>query len=457
MRKTAWAAAALAAVAIAATATVGSSAPKSTDTSETLNIPYTLYRLDNGLTVILHEDHTQPLVVVDINVNVGSRDEKAKRTGFAHLFEHLMFMGTARVPEKKYDAWMEEQGGWNNAWTAEDRTDYFDVAPRHALPLLLWMEADRVSALGSEMDQHKLDAQRGVVKNERRQSYENRPYASVELRLPELLWPEGHPYHHPVIGSHADLEAAHVVDVKDFFSQWYVPANMSLVVAGDFDPAETKPLIERYFGALAKSTAPERTAVPQDARLTKVTRETMEDDVSLPKTIIAWLSPGAFKPGDAELDVLSVILSDGKASRLFKPLVYEQQIAQEVSAFQSSKQLQSHFSVEATAMPGHNLEEIEKVAFAEIERVRNEGVTEAELQRAKNQFEAGFVGRMQSLATRASLLNGYYAQHGNPGYVAADLRRYLDVTAADVQRVAREVLDPSRCVIMHVVPRKVQP
>ncbi len=188
-----------------------------------LDVPFTKYALPNGLTVILHEDHALPLVAVNMMVKVGSRFEEARRTGFAHLFEHLMFMGTARAPTKMFDTWMEAEGGANNAWTSEDRTDYFDFGPSHALPLLLWLEADRFSSLGREMTEVKLNVQRDVVRNERRQTSENRPYGRAELRLPELLYPEGHPYHHPVIGSHEDLQAATVEDVKAFFSRFYVP------------------------------------------------------------------------------------------------------------------------------------------------------------------------------------------------------------------------------------------
>jgi zinc protease len=214
------------------------------DSAGEIAIPFEKYQLKNGLTVILSPDPDIPMVVVDIVVKVGSRFERKGLTGFAHLFEHLMFMGTARVPTGAFDKWMEVEGGANNAWTSEDRTNYFDFAPAHALPLLLWLEADRLSALGENMTLERLNAQRGVVRNERRQTSENQPYGKAELRLPELLYPEGHPYHHPVIGSHEDLEAAKVEDVKAFFATHYVPNNLALVVAGDFDVDETKTKIE---------------------------------------------------------------------------------------------------------------------------------------------------------------------------------------------------------------------
>lgn len=428
--------------------------PTPSDTSEALKIPHQVRKLDNGLTVIFHEDHRQPLVVVNLNVNVGSRDEPAKRTGFAHLFEHLMFMGTQKVPEKMFDAWMEAEGGWNNAWTSNDRTDYYDVGPSHALPLLLWMEADRFGTLGSQIDQAKLDTQRGVVRNERRQQVENTPYGKAELELPGLLFPIGHPYHHPVIGSHEDLEAASVNDVREFFADNYVAPNFSLVVAGDFDPNATMGQIETYFGGLPKKEPVERPKPGTVAELKGVVRKEMRDQVTLPKLVMAWLSPALYAPGDAELDLLSEIMSEGKASRLYKALVYDRKIAQNVAAYQGSMALRSHFNVEVVARPGVTMEQLEQAVDAELARLRDEPVTSAELNRAKNQYEASFVRRMQALSTRAAMLNGYFASKGEPDWTARDLKRYLDATAADLQRVAKDVLDPDRRVILHILPKE---
>lgn len=421
--------------------------------SPVLAIPHEKYTLSNGLTVILHEDHSQPLVVVNVNVDVGSGDEPAKRTGFAHLFEHLMFMGTQRVPEKMFDAWMEGEGGWNNAWTSSDRTDYYDVGPSHILPLLLWMEADRLSVLGEQIDQGKLDTQRGVVRNERRQQTEDQPYGEADLRLSELIFPSGHPYHHPTIGSHEDIEAATVADVQAFFAHWYVPRNMSLVVAGDFEPAATKKLIETYFGSMPDRSAPERPVIAKPAKLTSVVRETLHDDVTFPKIIMSWLSPKLYGEGDAELDLLSEILTSGKSSRLYKKLVYEAQIAQSVSAYQGSRKRRGHFDIEIMVKPGVDLAKVEKMVDEELERIRTQPIAAAELQRAKNQYEAGFVQRMQSLATRASLLNSYQSSQGTPDGAAADLKRYLDADAESLTRTAKSVFDPQARVIMHILPK----
>jgi zinc protease len=421
--------------------------------SARIDIPFTKYKLANGLVVILHEDHSLPLVVVNTVVKVGSRFEEPKRTGFAHLFEHLMFMGTRRVPPKMFDAWMEAAGGSNNAWTSSDRTDYYDVGPSNTMDLLLWLEADRFASLADEMTQDKLDTQREVVRNERRQRSENLPYAKADLRLPELLYPVGHPYHHPVIGSHEDLQAATVDDVKTFFRRWYVPNNASLVVAGDFDPAVVKPLIEQRFGALRNTPVPAAPAVPK-VKLDKVVRETLTDNVELGKVIMAWHSPARYAPGDAELDLLSVVLTDGKVSRLYKALVYDQSLAQEVAAYQSSSDSGSSFEIDAIAQPGVPLEKLEAAIDAELKKLLAEPISATELARAQNQYETGFVSRLQSIHTRATTLNLYETFVGDPGFAEKDLDRYRAVTPASLLAIAKGTLDPNARVIIHVIPEK---
>ncbi|MDB4994500.1 MAG: protease, insulinase family/protease, insulinase family [Myxococcaceae bacterium] len=435
-----------------------------------VKIPFTTEKLPNGMTVVLHEDHALPIVVVNVSYGVGSRYEAPKRTGFAHLFEHLMFMGTHRAPTKMFDAWMEAAGGWNNAWTSEDRTDYYDVGPPTALPLLLWLEADRLKDLGPLMTKEKLDAQREVVRNERRQTSENEPYGKVELRLPELLYPEGHPYHHPVIGSHEDLEAASVDDVKDFFSTWYDPANASLVVAGDFVPARAMEQIKKQLGSLpsrGKPQDPSATLATLSAgtvasalkdepptTLKKVVRETIEDHVELPKVVMAWQSPRHFAPGDAELDLLSTALTSGKASRLYKALVYEQKLAQSVEAVQASGMIGSRFIVGVIARPGVSLDRLEAAIDAELAKVRNTNLADEEMTRAKNSVETAFVARLESVRERASILNMYQAELGDPGYAENDLARYRKTTAELVRGTAARFLDPNARVIIRVIPKK---
>lgn len=413
--------------------------------------------LPNGLVAIVHEDRTSPLVVVDVSYRVGSRFERAGRTGFAHLFEHLMFMGTRRVPTKAFDAWMEEVGGWNNAWTSQDRTAYFDVAPPPALDLLLWLEADRMADLGPFMTREKLDAQREVVRNERRQNSENRPYGRAHLRLPELLWPASHPYHHPVIGSHEDLEAASVDDVKGFFAEHYRPSNAVVVVAGDVGRDAAFASIGRTFGALAGGARPADPGLgglaPADVALRREVKETLTDDVELARTEIAWQTPPHFAKGDAELDLLASVLSNGKGSRLYKALVIDKKLAQSVDASQVSGHLGSHFSVSAMARPGVSLDALEAALDAELEAVRTKPVSAAELERAKNGFEASFWGRLESARGRASLLGGYEAELGDAGAIARDVARYRDATAEGVREVAATRLPKGARVVLRVVPR----
>ena len=457
LRRKLWLVAALGAAALgSAPAYADGPAPATTAAaSQKLNIPFTKHTLPNGLTVILHEDHALPIVTVNTMVRVGSRFEEVKRTGFAHLFEHLMFMGTRRVPTKAFDAWMEAEGGSNNAWTSEDRTDYFSVGPAHTLKLLLWLDADRFGSLADDMTLEKLNAQREVVRNERRQTSENEPYGKVELRLPELMYPDGHPYHHPVIGSHADLEAAQVTDVVSFFKQWYAPNNCSLVVAGDFNPDEVKGWISTYFGGIPKVEIKQPAEVPA-AKLTKVVRETIEDNVKLPKVVMAWHSPANFAKGDAELDLLSSVLEQGKASRLYKALVYDKALAQEVSASQQSGEKGSRFVVEAIARPGVTPEKLEKAIDAELDKVRKSGVTQVELTRAQNQYEMAFFTQLQSVMRRASLLNAYETWKGDPGYLEQDLGRYRAATPDAILEVAKATLDPKARVILYVVPKKAE-
>jgi predicted Zn-dependent peptidase len=428
--------------------------------SDGLSIPFTKTTLKNGMVIVFSEDHSVPQVVVNTAFRVGSRMERAGRTGFAHLFEHLMFMGTQRAPRGAFDAWMEGAGGQNNATTQEDLTDYFDIAPPPALPLLLWLEADRIRDLGRLIDSPKLDLQRDVVLNERRQSIENRPYGVEELALPELLWPAAHPYHHPVIGSPADLQAATVEDVREFFETWYDPANASLVVAGDFDAQQTGARIEQWLGSIPSRGKPSDPgasgSVPVGDRastLTGIVRQTVPDEVELPKVTLAWQSPRHFGPGDAEMDLIASVLSNGKASRLYKSLVYEQKIAQSVEAVQESHVLGSTFVVTALARPGVDPARLEKALFDQVAKLREKEVTPEELDRARNEYEMAFVERLQRLPERASLLNMYQAELDDPGYVQRDLERYRRATAQDMLGYAKKVLLPDAVVVLNVVPR----
>ena len=315
-----------------------------------ISVPYEMFRLPNGLTVIVHEDHSAPILSVNCWYHVGSGRETPGRTGFAHLFEHLMFEGSKNVPEGAFDRWLEAVGGDNNGSTQVDRTNYYENVPSNALEVPLFLESDRMGFLLDSLTPKTVDGQRDVVKNERRQGVENQPYGKVEDVLPPALFPKDHPYSWPVIGSMADLTAASQEDVRDFFRKWYGPANASLVIAGDVDAKEARRLAEKWFADVPKSE-PVEPLVPRPVVLREEKRITLEDKVQLPRLYAAWVTPPAFAPGDAALDALGALLSTGKNSRLYKRLVYELQVAQDVTAFQDSNALASTFQVIVPALP----------------------------------------------------------------------------------------------------------
>src|SRR5262245_14236582 len=407
-------------------------------------------QLPNGMTVVLLEDHALPKVVIDTWFSVGSKDEAPGRSGFAHLFEHLMFMGTARVPDNQFDVLMEKGGGSNNASTGTDRTNYFSMGPSSLLPTLLWLDADRLDALDDNMTQEKLDRQRDVVRNERRQETENVPYGKVELLMPEALYPPEHPYHHPVIGSHEDLEAATLPDVIAFFREFYVPANATLVVAGDFDSAEIRPLIERTFGALASHPAPPHRSAPP-VTLADERRVVDGDKVEFPKLYLAWHSAAEYAPGDAELDLLATILAEGPSSRLEKRLVLDTRLAQSVDASQQSAELGSTFVIEVMPSPGVELETLKAETLAVVEQLLREGPTKEELAGAQARAEARFLRRMESLLARAEAVQAYRTYFGVSDGFQRDLERWTRATREGVLDVARATLGPGR-VDLRILP-----
>ncbi len=418
-------------------------------------VPYTQFVLPNGLTVILHEDHTTPTVSVNLYYHVGSGREKPGRTGFAHLFEHLMYEGSGHVPEGKYDAWLESAGGDNNGSTSTDRTNYWITIPSNALELALFLESDRMGYLLDAMSRATVDGQRDVVKNERRQSYENRPYGMASILLDENLYPPDHPYHWPTIGSMEDLSAARYEDVVEFFRQYYGPNNASLSIAGDIDPVKTRTLVENWFRDVSAGPPVPPLGAPV-AFLGAEKRLVLEDKVQLPRLYMAWHSPPLFSPGDAEMDVLANILTGGKNSRLYKRLVYELQIAQDVSAYQASQQVGSTFNIVATARTGHTLGELEKVITEELHRLRSEAPEPRELARAVNQYEASFLRRLEGVGGfggKADQLNAYYVQTGNPDYFQEDLSRYKALDVDDIRAAALRVLCDDTRVVLSIVPQ----
>jgi zinc protease len=426
------------------------------DQSLRLQVPYRLFTLPNGLTVILHQDRSVPVVAVNVWYHAGSANERPGRTGFAHLFEHLMFEGSKHVKEGEFDTLLEAAGADNNGSTDNDRTNYIVDVPANGLDLALFLESDRMGYLLDTMSPARVDGQRDVVKNERRQSYENRPYGMAFLELPQLLFPKGHPYSWPTIGHMEDLTAASHDDVVAFFKTYYAPNNASLVIAGDIDLDATQKLVEKWFSEIPRG-APVPPLGAQPAQLTEVTRKTLTDRVQLPRLHLAWLTPPAYSPADATLDVVSSILAGGKNSRLYKRLVYDTQIAQDVSAFQDSQGLGSTFLIMATARPGHTAEEMQKAIDEELDRLRTAPPDAREVQRALNEIEASFYRQMERVGGfngKANQLNAYYVVSGDPDFFAEDLARYEALTPTDVQAVIRRWLPADRRVELIVVPEE---
>ncbi len=404
-----------------------------------LHLAFERYVLDNGLTVILHEDHRLPLVATDLWVRVGAADEPPGRSGFAHLFEHLMFMGTERVPHGRFDEIMEEGGASNNADTDFDRTEFHALGPARMLPTLLWLEAERLDALGRSMTQEKLDLQRDVVNNERRESYEASPDGELWLQLYPRMFPRGHPYHDPVIGSPRDLARATVEDVREFFESYYVPNDMSLVVAGDFDPTVVRRLVGDLFGGLRCGLDLPRPSAPP-ARLDAPARIVLRRDVEAARLLLAWHAPAQYAPGDAEMDLLADILAGGDESRLVRRLVHQDAVATDVSAWQESLRLGSLFCVLVTAPADADRGAIERAVGEVLADVREKGVTDAEVRRSASKIQTGDVADLQSLVDVAGRLNDYETAFGTPDGLARDLRRYADASPATVDDHARRVL-----------------
>ncbi len=421
-----------------------------------LDVPYKLFTLPNGLTVILHQDKSVPIVAVNVWYHVGSANERPGRTGFAHLFEHLMFEGSKHVKEGEFDTLLEAAGGNNNGSTDNDRTNYIIDVPSNALELALFLESDRMGFLLDTMSPERVNGQRDVVKNERRESYENRPYGMAFLELTRMLYPPQHPYSWPTIGHMEDLTAASYEDVVEFFKKYYRPDNASLVIAGDIEFDATRKLVEKWFGEIPRGELVPPLP-PVSAYLTQVNRKTITDQVQLPRLHLAWLTPPAYAPGDAALDVVASILTSGKNSRLYKRLVYDTQMAQSVAAFQQSQALGSSFLIMATARPGHTAGEMQKAIDEELERLRREPPQPRELERAVNEIEASFYRQMERVggfSGVAEQMNGYYFAGGNPDYFAEDLARFKAVAPNDVQAAVLKWLPADRRVELVVVPEE---
>jgi zinc protease len=419
-----------------------------------MNIPFTKHTLANGLDVLLHEDRTCPIVAVNLWYHVGSKNEVPGRTGFAHLFEHLMFEGSQHH-DKGYFPPLQGAGGSLNGSTNADRTNYWEVVPSNALELALWMESDRMGYLLPALTEAKFSNQRDVVLNERRQNYENRPYGLAPMAMLAALFAPDHPYHWTTIGEIADLHAAQLDDVRAFFSAYYHPANASLSIAGDIDSEEALSLTRAYFEDL--TAGPEVAPVrPVTAALAGDQRLLLEDRVELPRLYIAWLTPAMFAEGDADLDLAADILANGKTSRLYRRLVYDERIATDVSAAQNSREVAGFFQVAATAAPGHSLEELERAILEEITRLAEEGPSDDEIERGKVQAEAQFMFRLQTVGGfggKGDQLNAYNTFVGDPDFFMRDLDRYQQVTPASLRAAVAGDLPGRHRVPLSIVPR----
>jgi zinc protease len=420
-----------------------------------MRIPHVKHTLSNGLDVIVHEDRGCPIVAVNVWYHVGSKDESPGRTGFAHLFEHLMFEGSEHY-DRGYFHPLQEAGASLNGSTNADRTNYWEVVPANAVDLALWMESDRMGYLLGALTDVKFANQREVVLNERRQNYENRPYGFATMALVAALYPPDHPYHWLTIGSAEDVRAARIDDVRAFFRMHYHPGNASLAIAGDIEPDRAVALADQYFGEIPAGPEPPDVSVPSPPAIGGESRLMLEDRVELARLYLAWHSPALFDEGDAELDLAADVLAHGKTSRLYRTLVYERRIATEVTASQNSRELSSFFQIVATAAPGRTLGELERTITAEIERLAAIGPEPDEMERALAQAEAHFVHRLQTVGGfggKSDQLNAYNTYLGDPAGFERDLARYRRAAAADLRHAIARYLDRARRVTLSVVPR----
>jgi zinc protease len=418
-----------------------------------MQIPYEKRTLSNGLDVIVHQDANLPMVAVNIWYHVGSKNERPGITGFAHLFEHLMFEGSEHHDHGFFPP-LQRAGGLLNGSTNADRTNYWEVVPTGALDLALWMESDRMGYLLPALSEQKFNNQRDVVINERRQNYENRPYGLAGMALASAMFPPEHPYHWLTIGSADDLRAASLDLVREFFQSYYHPGNASLSLAGDVETARAFDLAEQYFGELP--AGPKVGRVRAEARLAANRNLVLEDRVELPRLYISWHSPAMFADGDAELDIVADVLSHGKTSRLYKMLVYERRIATDVSAYQQSREIAGQFQIVCTAAAGVALTELHGAIVGAVAELAGTGPTAVELERGVAQTEAQFIYRLQTIGGfggKGDQLNAYNTYVGDPGYFAVDRRRYLDVTSKAAAAAMSRWLMHAPCVTLSVVPK----
>jgi zinc protease len=415
-------------------------------------LDYTMTTLANGMKVVFLEDHSTPIVHTEVWYHVGSKNEKPGRTGFAHLFEHMMFKGSKNVEPEGHPSWISSIGGQSNAYTTEDATVFWQTTPAQYLPLVLWLEADRLASL--RINDDVFTREREVVKEERRMRIDNQPYG----RLNELIYDQAftvHPYKHPTIGSMKDLEAASVDDVRDFFHTYYVPSNATVVIVGDFETKEAQELVTRYLGRVPKSDRPVPRDIPSEPPQTKERRVTLEENWPLPAVVVAHHITFDGDPDSYPLHIASKVLSDGQSSRIYRKLVYEKQLA--LAAFGGGNIIEDPnlFYAVAIVQPGHTTEETIEALIAELDRLRNEPITPAELQQAKNQFARDYMFGRESNKDKASQLGHAVVIHNDIKTADGEFDIFMNITQADVQRVARKYFTPENRLVMTVMPKGV--
>jgi zinc protease len=419
-----------------------------------MRVPIVTFRLANGLAVTLSEDHTAPIVAVNLWYHVGSANERPGRTGFAHLFEHMLFQGSAHVGANEHFEIVQRAGGTLNGSTWLDRTNYFETVPSNQLATALWLEADRMGQLLPAMTQQKLDTQRDVVKNERRWSVDNQPYGTWWERLPALAFPAEHPFHHSLIGSMEDLSEASLEDIAQFFATYYTPDNAVLSIAGDFDPTEARALVEQFFGQIPRGAGkPPLPPMELPARFGGWERQVVPDAVMLPRLFLGFRAPVFGSDAHFVATVLAAILGTGKGSRFQRALVRDREIASEASAFTFDLAKGADLLIaDVTARPGIGADKLETEVAREIDRVRKEGVTDDEVQRAVALLETALVSSLQSAGDRADKLSMFATYLGDPGLVNEQTERYQRVTSAQVSELAREMLGEDNRVSLVYVP-----
>jgi zinc protease len=436
----------VAALGLGAGATTPAAAAPTAETADLVPpIPFDRYRLDNGMEVILHVDHRVPLVAVDLWYHVGSGDEVPGRSGFAHLFEHMMFQGAKHIGKDVHFDVLRKIGAKQvNGTTNRDRTNYFEVVPSHHLETALWLESDRMGYLLDMLDAESLANQIAVVRNERRQRYDNVAFGRERFAVAAALYPEGHPYRYLTIGRHEDVEAAKLDEVRDFFEQWYVPSNATLVLAGDIDLVRAKALVDKWFGSFPSLPRPDRRRVETPPLTERTVVEVDDPFARMTRWHLVWHSPAKLADGEAELVVAARALAATGWGRLQRTLVLERRIAQSVRAYQRGAEHVGEFHVVVDLKPGHTIEEARPIVEEELDRLQQQALPAEIVARVVNRIEADFVWGLESLMTRAERLQYFNHYAGDPGHLPRHLERYRTRTPEDVRRVAAEVLGRPR-------------